>query len=315
MSWKVPCTTHPGAPASYCQACLDTQHERAETAEARVLELEASEHDEIASLKFRVQDLEVALDSLLFWQPPDGQEAIWDRARAVQLGTPPIGAPVAERKVETEVPKQGKPYVTCKHRDWTDDDNAMDAPFPSGDECGEQASFLACTPSVDTPVCCRHACRCRKPLAELAPVRPPKRCVVHGPVALDMTKDAECDICARSPAEVAPIPIVLHCSECRTRHIDEGDFKTKVHHTHSCQGCGLTWRPAVVPTVGVRFLPGFKNERSGRPDGADDADRTVAEAFWDYIRAFGSDLPVRAEHAARLARAVARPEKKSTEEP
>lgn len=55
-----------------------------------------------------------------------------------------------------------------------------------------------------------------------------------------------------------PIPMVLHCPECRTRHIDEGDFATKVHHTHSCQGCGLTWRPAVVPTVGVQFLPGFK---------------------------------------------------------
>ena len=24
---------------------------------------------------------------------------------------------------------------------------------------------------------------------------------------------------------------------------------------------GLTWRPSVVPTVGVQFLPGFKNER------------------------------------------------------
>ena len=96
---------------------------------------------------------------------------------------------------------------------------------------------------------------------ELAPVKP-KRCVVHGDVPLDMTKDAECDICA-PPAP--PIPIILHCPECRTRHIDEGDFKTKVHHTHSCQGCGLTWRPAVVPTVGVQFLPGFKNERSGPP--------------------------------------------------
>jgi|SRR5579871_7014476 len=24
-----------------------------------------------------------------------------------------------------------------------------------------------------------------------------------------------------------PIPMVLHCPECRTRHIDEGDFATK----------------------------------------------------------------------------------------
>lgn len=59
---------------------------------------------------------------------------------------------------------------------------------------------------------------------------------------------------------VAPVPMVLHCPECRARHIDEGEFATKLHHTHSCQSCGLTWRPAIVPTVGVQFLPGFKNE-------------------------------------------------------
>jgi len=84
-----------------------------------------------------------------------------------------------------------------------------------------------------------------------------------------------CDICNRRPdvnyvcrahALAAapehtgqPVPMVLHCPECKTRHIDEGEFATKVHHTHSCQGCGLTWRPAVVPTVGVQFLPGFRN--------------------------------------------------------
>lgn len=59
---------------------------------------------------------------------------------------------------------------------------------------------------------------------------------------------------------LAPVPMVLHCPECRTRHVDEGEFATKIHHTHSCQGCGLTWRPAVVPTVGVQFLPGFQSK-------------------------------------------------------
>lgn len=57
-----------------------------------------------------------------------------------------------------------------------------------------------------------------------------------------------------------PIPMRLTCPECGELHIDEGEFATKSHHTHSCQHCGLTWRPAVVATVGVRFLPGFKNE-------------------------------------------------------
>ena len=56
-----------------------------------------------------------------------------------------------------------------------------------------------------------------------------------------------------------PIPMILHCPDCRARHVDAGEFATKVHHTHSCQSCGLTWRPAVVATVGVQFLPGFKD--------------------------------------------------------
>ena len=56
-----------------------------------------------------------------------------------------------------------------------------------------------------------------------------------------------------------PIPLRLNCPTCGALHIDEGEFATKPHHTHSCQSCGMTWRPAVVPTVGVQFLPGFKN--------------------------------------------------------
>jgi len=62
-------------------------------------------------------------------------------------------------------------------------------------------------------------------------------------------------------AEVpAPIPMRIHCPGCGELHIDEGEFATRAHHTHACQICGLTWRPAVVPTVGVRFLPGFRND-------------------------------------------------------
>lgn len=62
------------------------------------------------------------------------------------------------------------------------------------------------------------------------------------------------------PVKVEPIPMRLFCTRCGELHVDEGEFATKVHHTHACQTCGEVWRPAVVPTVGVRFLPGFKNE-------------------------------------------------------
>lgn len=65
---------------------------------------------------------------------------------------------------------------------------------------------------------------------------------------------------AERGALLVPVPMLLHCPMCGDRHLDVGAFATKVHHTHACQGCGHCWRPAVVPTVGVQFLPGFKNE-------------------------------------------------------
>jgi hypothetical protein len=60
--------------------------------------------------------------------------------------------------------------------------------------------------------------------------------------------------------EFYAIPMILHCPLCSERHIDEGAFADKPHHTHACQACGHVWRPAKVNTHGVRFLPGFKND-------------------------------------------------------
>lgn len=60
-----------------------------------------------------------------------------------------------------------------------------------------------------------------------------------------------------STAEPELLPVLLWCPECGARHIDEHEFETRPHHTHACQACGMVWRPAKVPTVGVRFLPGF----------------------------------------------------------
>lgn len=55
------------------------------------------------------------------------------------------------------------------------------------------------------------------------------------------------------------VDIRINCPECGTLHVDEGEFENKPHHTHACQNCGLTWRPSVSNTRGVKFLPGFKN--------------------------------------------------------
>lgn len=67
--------------------------------------------------------------------------------------------------------------------------------------------------------------------------------------------------------KAAPIPMLLWCPECGARHIDEGEFATAPHHTHACQACGMVWRPALVPTTGVVFLPGFKNAPEAGPPG------------------------------------------------
>ncbi len=66
-----------------------------------------------------------------------------------------------------------------------------------------------------------------------------------------------------TPTLSQPIPMLLWCPMCHERHIDVGEFVNRAHHTHACQGCGHVWRPAIVPTVGVQFLPGFKDSDHG----------------------------------------------------
>lgn len=72
-----------------------------------------------------------------------------------------------------------------------------------------------------------------------------------------------------------PIPITLWCPNGH-RHVDKGAFEAKPHHTHSCQVCGITWRPAVVDTVGVLYLPGFKDDEP-RPASEPRRHRTPAQ--------------------------------------
>lgn len=75
------------------------------------------------------------------------------------------------------------------------------------------------------------------------------------------------------PAEGAapPIDMVLHCPKCGVQHIDapESDadygkhlahggfdeqWSNPPHRSHLCHGCGHIWRPADVPTNGVRAV-------------------------------------------------------------
>lgn len=53
----------------------------------------------------------------------------------------------------------------------------------------------------------------------------------------------------------SPIPMLLTCPSCHQRHIDAGEYASRSHRSHQCEHCGMIWRPANVPTVGVRTLP------------------------------------------------------------
>jgi predicted RNA-binding Zn-ribbon protein involved in translation (DUF1610 family) len=51
------------------------------------------------------------------------------------------------------------------------------------------------------------------------------------------------------------IPMILHCPNCGAQHIDapepENGWTNPPHRSHTCHRCGMIWRPADVPTVGV----------------------------------------------------------------
>lgn len=81
-----------------------------------------------------------------------------------------------------------------------------------------------------------------------------------GKELLDERDAARAEVARLLLEATEPIPMLLWCPECGTRHLDVGEFSTKPHHTHACQECGMVWRPCIRPTLGVMFLPGFKNE-------------------------------------------------------
>lgn len=75
-------------------------------------------------------------------------------------------------------------------------------------------------------------------------------------------KDAKHDSPCEPEHHLSSISMILFCPSCHKRHIDIGEFATRLHHTHACQECGVVWRPAIVNTIGVQFLPGFKDDQT-----------------------------------------------------
>lgn len=69
-------------------------------------------------------------------------------------------------------------------------------------------------------------------------------------------------VLAQAQREVKPLDMVLHCPECGRQHIDEPNeaagWGNPPHKSHLCRkedgGCGNVWRPADIPTNGVRAV-------------------------------------------------------------
>lgn len=94
-----------------------------------------------------------------------------------------------------------------------------------------------------------------------------------------------------------PIPMVLFCPSCGEQHIDEpesladytarkqdladttGPWTNPPHRSHQCQRCKHVWRPADVPTIGVRSIT-----TQGKHD-SERADPRAAFHVWEELSA------------------------------
>ena len=60
--------------------------------------------------------------------------------------------------------------------------------------------------------------------------------------------------------DAEPIDMLLFCPNCHMQHIDapEEGWTNPPHKSHTCRprdgGCGTIWRPADIPTNGVRAI-------------------------------------------------------------
>ena len=113
-------------------------------------------------------------------------------------------------------------------------------------------------------------------------------------MALDAPK-----LAGAAPEPDAPIPMLLTCPSCGQRHVDQGEFATKRHHTHACQHCGMVWRPARVHTVGVQFLPGYKDRAQASEPEADLV--TLDDAIMQHGRELAEAQAIKDKVAAKIA--------------
>lgn len=76
------------------------------------------------------------------------------------------------------------------------------------------------------------------------------------------TAEQDCPVCELSKTSSArgvPIDMLMFCPRCKLMHVDAPNetqgWTNPPHATHTCQGCGLLWRPSNALTNGVAGLP------------------------------------------------------------
>lgn len=72
----------------------------------------------------------------------------------------------------------------------------------------------------------------------------------------------------RRKASATPLPMLLFCPRCQKQHIDAPEPATgwtnPPHATHTCQHCGLLWRPSNHNTEGVEFVKAAEDKHIER---------------------------------------------------
>lgn len=96
-----------------------------------------------------------------------------------------------------------------------------------------------------------------------------------------------------------PVPVVIYCPACQTKHIDEGEWATRPHKTHKCQNCSLEWRPFPYATVGIVGAPASGDAAPLR-DELKKAKEEITASLWAFMN--NSTRPkIVAEDAAERA--------------
>lgn len=105
--------------------------------------------------------------------------------------------------------------------------------------------------------------------------------------------------------ESTPIDMVLHCPECGVQHIDApeetdpaswtaekyGNWTNPPHRSHLCSACGLVWRPADVPTNGVKAIK--TKGKLDDPIGPRHMETLLNGQFEDFFEGLGATSDVK----------------------